>query len=86
MRSMRKIVSALVLLVAIAVAFWQQETARGPQTMPAPRTESASETPAREPGGRANPTGSGDRSFGGDTEASRTRARRNSIGFRSHEI
>ncbi len=82
---MRGIVSALVLLVAIAVAFWQKEAARGPETVPAPATERGRETQAREPGDPASPGGSGDRSSGRETGASATRPRSGAIGFRSHE-
>ena len=85
MRSMRGIVSALVLLVAIAAAFWQKEAARGPGTAPAPTTDRAPENQAREPGDPANPSGSGDRSSGGEPRPSATRSGRGEIGFRSHE-
>ena len=76
MRSMRALVSGLILLVAIAASLWQRQSGNDAPSTPPAATERAS---TREPGAPSTPAR--------ESDARRTtqNSRRTSVGFRSHE-
>ncbi len=74
MRSMRGLVSGLVVLVAIVASLWQSRTARETGSTPPVATERAS---TREPRAPAAPSR--------DSEGGSSDSRLASVGFRSHE-
>ena len=76
MRSMRGLISGLVVLVAIAVSIWQSQTARTSGSAPPAATEGAS---TRESGVPSSPPGES------ETRRKTQDPRLTSIGFRSHE-
>lgn len=79
MRSMRALVSGLIVLVAITVTLWQREAARDAPSTPPGATERASRAPANEPSGPET------HARGSDPIVDAGDSRLASVGFRNHD-